>query len=257
MIRHWILLALFIWTSGLAPRAALAEGWSPAHERQTSFVGLANKAGLPMAGEAAVKALQRAYDLPLTRERVRVVSFSGERKFWTFVEQAKGCALGTAVTPHSEGPHPHLLTGDQVYDGIQPGWRRSDGSRATFLDGTMMRRDSFGQVHQGSSRIFCLFKAPASSVARVQRSAEKLYTTKRERGINCALLVTQELAREGHDVPGSPFAAMVEEVFPKHAVKSVIKARPDLILQVVPDHQLDQLLQTPDHLIKFWHDQRL
>ncbi len=248
---------LFFVAVGLPCQTARAGTWSAAPQRQRALIKLANSVGLPVANTRAVEALQRAYGLSLSPERVRIVSYTGERKFWTFVEQAKTKVLGMAVTPHGSGPHPHLIVGDLVYDGIQPGWKQADGSRATFADGTMMRKDTLGQAHKGSSRIFCLFQAPPSTIAAVNQAAEKVYQTKRQTGINCAALVTQELARDGRATSGSPFSKMKTHVFPAKSVDSLMKAQPDLIIQVVPDPQLHSILQDPKHLVKFWHDQTL
>ena len=158
------------------------------------------------------------------------------------------------VTPHGSGPHPHLLVGDKVYDGIQPGWTHN-GKKATFRDGTMMRKDTFGRQH-GSERIFCLFNAPASSIKSVGGTAEKLFHLKRNEGYNCAAFVTENMKKESAGAKGSPFSRVSSTWSPRTAVQSILRAQPDMIIQVVPEQDYHRIKNDPNHLVKFWGQQQ-
>ncbi len=241
---------------GLLCLAASAHAeWKPAAERQRALRELADRVGLQKASPQAVEALNRAYGCKLTPEQVRICSYSGGRRFWSFVDVAKQSALGLAVTPHDVGPHPHLLCGDTLYDGIQPGWTNR-GVRATFSDGTMMRKDGFGREHGGSQRIFCLFQAPSSALAQVGAEAEQLHREKRQVGYNCAALVTERLANESTRA-GSPFTSVRGTWSPKGAVESVMRCGPDLVIQVMPEADYQRASRDPNHRIKLWGSQEL
>jgi hypothetical protein len=238
-----------------------AAGWEPAAVRTKAMVDLANRVGLPMASQAAVDKLNKFYGCTLTREQVRLAPFCVEgappekQIFWRFVDEAKKCALGVGSTPHGGGPHPHLLAGDFLYDGIQPGWT-NNGKPATFADGTMMRKDTFGQSHRGTSRNFCIFKAPEKAVAYVQGEADALHQNKRNIGENCAYYVTGCLAQEGQKNPkNSPFAKMNATGWPMGAVEQGMKLGPDMVLQVLPQEDFQRAVQSPNHLVKFWPEQ--
>ena len=229
--------------------------WKVSPQRAQGYVALANKLGMRKASTRAVDALNKAYGLKMTPDRVRIVSYSGKRRFWSFVDGAKKSALGMVVTPHGTGPHPHLLVGDKVYDGIQPGWTQN-GKKASFRDGTMMRKDSFGRQH-GSERIFCLFDAPAGTIKSVGAEAEKIFNQKRKVGYNCAAFVTDNLVKESGTNRQSPFSRVTSTWAPRSAVNSVMRARPDMIIQVVPEQDYHRIKNDPNHLVKFWQQQQL
>ena len=247
----YLLTALLLLT---AASASAEKGWQTTPQRSQGWVKTADKLGMRRASQRAVTALNKAYGLKLTPDRVRIVSYSGKRKFWSFVEKTNKNTLGMVVTPHGTGPHPHLLVGDRVYDGIQPGWTHN-GKKATFRDGTMMRKDSFGRQH-GSERIFCLFNAPASSIKSVGGTAEKLFHLKRNQGYNCAAFVTENMKKESASSKGSPFSRISSTWSPRTAVNSVMKAQPDMIIQVVPEQDYHRIKNDPNHLVKFWQQQQ-
>ena len=242
------LLLLCAGTVGAEP------GWKTQPQRVQGWVKTADNLRMRKASPRAVDALNKAYGLKMTPDRVRIVSYSGKRKFWSFVDQAKKSTLGMVVTPHGTGPHPHLLVGDKVYDGIQPGWT-NNGKKATYRDGTMMRKEAFGQQH-GSERIFCLFNAPASSIKAVADTAEKLFHLKRNEGYNCAAFVTENMIKESASAKGSPFGRVTSTWSPRNAVNSVMKAQPDMIIQVVPEQDYHRIKNDPNHLVKFWGQQQ-
>ena len=210
----YLLTALLLLAAG---PAAAEKGWQAPPQRGQGWVKTADNLRKRKASPRAVNALNKAYGLKMTPDRVRIVSYSGKRKFWSFVDQAKKSTLGMVVTPHGSGPHPHLLVGDRVYDGIQPGWT-NNGKKATFRDGTMMRKDSFGRQH-GSQRIFCLFNAPASSVKAVSDTAEKLFHLKRNEGYNCAAFVTENMKKESASSKGSPFGRVTSTWSPEQLAR--------------------------------------
>jgi hypothetical protein len=257
MLRRPALLLLAVLVA--APLAAGADDWRPVAERQRALASLADRVGLPRASQRAVDALNRAYGCTLTPDRVRICSYAGGRRFWSFVDVAKQSALGMAVTPHGSGPHPHLLVGDFVYDGIQPGWT-NNGVPAKFSDGTMMRKDTFGREHGGAQRIFCVWQAPQSALAHVGAEAERLHRERRQVGYNCAALVSERLAGEAAARvagAGTPFAWLRGTWSPRGAVEGVLRANPDIVIQVMPEHDLQRALRDPGHLIRFWHEQDL
>ncbi len=250
-IAYLVLIALL-----LSSATAVAEkGWQVSPQRSQGWVKTANDLRMRKAPQRAVDALNKAYGLKLTPDRLRIVSFTHKRKFWSFVDQAKKSALGMVVTPHGTGPHPHLLVGDKVYDGIQPGWT-NNGKKATFRDGTMMRKDSFGNPH-GSQRIFCLFNAPKTSMQTVGAIAEKMFHAKRNVGYNCAAFVTDSVIKESASTKGSPFGRVMSTWSPQGAVQSMLKAKPDMIIQVMPEQEYHKVKNDPNHLVKFWGQQRL
>lgn len=233
-----------------------AEGWKAPRQRAQPWIKLADKLGMQRASQRAVNALNRAYGLKLTPDKVRLVSYSGGRKFWSFVDSAKKTALGMAVTPHGTGPHPHLVAGDRVYDGIQPNWK-VNGRKSTFFDGTMMRKGSLGQEHHNSTRLLCLFNAPTSAVQAVGAAADKTYHLKRNEGYNCAAYVTDHLKPGKGKDPHNPFSWINSTWSPRSAVQQVMKAQPDMLIQVVPEQDFHRIAKDPNHLVKFWHQQQL
>lgn len=240
----------------LLSSAADAQRWKTPANRRAAYVALADQTGLKRAGAKAVAALNQTYGLQLTQDQVRIAPFTEGGNFWRFVGQAKADALGCAITPHKSGPHPHLLVGDHLFDGIQPGWT-NNGVRARFQDGTMMRKDTFGRPHQGSSRLFLLYKAPPASVERVGAEANRVYSELRQVGHNCASFVTQRLLNEGRQSEASPFTRLQVSGSPPFAIQSLMRTSPDLVLEVLPDAVYRRVSNDPEHLVKFWLDQRL
>ena len=233
-----------------------AQRWKSPANRRAAYVALANQTGLKRASTKAVAALNRTYGTEFTADQVRIAPYTDGGNFWRFVGQAKLDALGCAVTPHKTGPHPHLLVGDYLYDGIQPGWT-NNGVPARFRDGTMMRKDTFGRPHQGSSRLFLLYKAPLSSVRRVEAEAGRLYDELRQVGHNCASFVTRQLAGESRHSEASPFARLQPTGSPPFALQNLMRATPDMVLQVLPDADYRRVANDPEHLVKFWLNQQM
>jgi hypothetical protein len=214
--------------------------WEGREQRRAFMTQMAKRHGLTQASANTVHKLNVRFGSSLARENVYYTTWP---TFLSFAGEARNVALGAAYVDHGAGPHGHIVVGDRVRDSIDPNIDRRFKNGARTRDEWLLHRP-------WGSRVFALWKAPASSLAKVGIETENAVRNLTWCGMNCVAMVNGHLSREAH-VPGtdpsSPFLHLRASGWPHEGAEAVFGAKPDIVIQVLDEGGYETVRANHEH----------